>query len=94
MRLEGAMLWTHFGASGPLRDYPGFDQIAQGFSGLMSVTGTAASGPIDGAKVCVMNVSGPDRWRCTTTDAVGARRSPAGTGPETVWTWPASMARV
>ena len=34
-----------FGASGPLRDYPGFDQIAQGFSGLMSVTGTAASGP-------------------------------------------------
>ena len=34
-----------FGATGPLRDYPGFDQIAQGFSGLMSVTGTAASGP-------------------------------------------------
>jgi crotonobetainyl-CoA:carnitine CoA-transferase CaiB-like acyl-CoA transferase len=34
-----------FGASGPMRDYPGFDQIAQGFSGLMSVTGTAASGP-------------------------------------------------
>jgi len=34
-----------FGASGPLRDYPGFDQIAQGMSGLMSVTGTAESGP-------------------------------------------------
>ena len=34
-----------FGASGPMRDYPGFDQIAQGFSGLMSVTGTAESGP-------------------------------------------------
>jgi crotonobetainyl-CoA:carnitine CoA-transferase CaiB-like acyl-CoA transferase len=34
-----------FGASGPMRDTPGFDQIAQGFSGLMSVTGTAASGP-------------------------------------------------
>ena len=34
-----------FGANGPMRDYPGFDQIAQGFSGLMSVTGTAASGP-------------------------------------------------
>jgi crotonobetainyl-CoA:carnitine CoA-transferase CaiB-like acyl-CoA transferase len=34
-----------FGATGPMRDYPGFDQIAQGFSGLMSVTGTAASGP-------------------------------------------------
>lgn len=34
-----------FGSNGPMRDYPGFDQIAQGFSGLMSVTGTAKSGP-------------------------------------------------
>ena len=34
-----------FGSSGPLRDYPGFDQIAQGMSGLMSVTGTKESGP-------------------------------------------------
>jgi CoA:oxalate CoA-transferase len=34
-----------FGASGPMRDFPGFDQIAQGFSGLMSVTGTVQSGP-------------------------------------------------
>jgi crotonobetainyl-CoA:carnitine CoA-transferase CaiB-like acyl-CoA transferase len=34
-----------FGTNGPMRDYPGFDQIAQGFSGLMSVTGTAESGP-------------------------------------------------
>jgi formyl-CoA transferase/CoA:oxalate CoA-transferase len=36
---------TGFGSNGPLRDNPGFDQIAQGFAGLMSVTGTAASGP-------------------------------------------------
>lgn len=42
-----------FGASGPLRDYPGFDQIAQGFSGLMSVTGTAESGPLRvGIAIC------------------------------------------
>jgi len=34
-----------FGASGPYAQRPGFDQIAQGMSGLMSVTGTAASGP-------------------------------------------------
>src|ERR1700683_2778220 len=34
-----------FGSTGPLRDYPGFDQIAQGMSGLMSVTGTEESGP-------------------------------------------------
>jgi CoA:oxalate CoA-transferase len=29
-----------FGATGPYADRPGFDQIAQGMSGLMSVTGT------------------------------------------------------
>ncbi len=34
-----------FGASGPMRDRAGFDQIAQGMSGLMSVTGSAESGP-------------------------------------------------
>ncbi len=34
-----------FGADGPYRDRPGFDQIAQGMSGLMSLTGTEASGP-------------------------------------------------
>ena len=34
-----------FGSNGPMRDHPGFDQIAQGFSGLMSVTGTSESGP-------------------------------------------------
>jgi crotonobetainyl-CoA:carnitine CoA-transferase CaiB-like acyl-CoA transferase len=42
-----------FGASGPLRDFPGFDQIAQGMSGLMSVTGTAESGPMRvGIAIC------------------------------------------
>jgi crotonobetainyl-CoA:carnitine CoA-transferase CaiB-like acyl-CoA transferase len=34
-----------FGPDGPYRDRPGFDQIAQGMSGFMSVTGTAESGP-------------------------------------------------
>jgi len=34
-----------FGGSGPMRDNAGFDQIAQGMSGLMSVTGTRDSGP-------------------------------------------------
>jgi crotonobetainyl-CoA:carnitine CoA-transferase CaiB-like acyl-CoA transferase len=42
-----------FGASGPLRDRPGFDQIAQGMSGLMSVTGTVESGPMrSGVAIC------------------------------------------
>ncbi len=33
-----------FGDSGPAANWPGFDQIAQGYSGLMSVTGTPDSG--------------------------------------------------
>lgn len=36
---------TGFGAGGPMGNYPGFDQIAQGYSGLMSITGQAESGP-------------------------------------------------
>ena len=34
-----------FGPDGPYRDRPGFDQIAQGMSGFMSLTGTSESGP-------------------------------------------------
>ncbi len=34
-----------FGRTGPYADRPGFDQIAQGMSGLMSLTGTPESGP-------------------------------------------------
>lgn len=42
------LIWgsiTGFGSTGPKGDWPGFDQIAQGFSGFMSFTGTAESGP-------------------------------------------------
>lgn len=37
---------TGFGRTGPAGNRPGFDQIAQGYSGLMSVTGAAESGPM------------------------------------------------
>lgn len=37
---------TGFGRDGPYGDRPGVDQIALGMSGLMSVTGTAESGPM------------------------------------------------
>ena len=37
---------TGFGRDGPNADQPGFDQIAQGYSGLMSVTGSPESGPL------------------------------------------------
>lgn len=36
---------TGFGRDGPMGNYPGFDQIAQGYSGLMSLTGQAETGP-------------------------------------------------
>src|SRR5476651_1531311 len=35
-----------FGQDGPYRDRPGFDQIAQGLGGLMSVTGEPGRGPM------------------------------------------------
>jgi crotonobetainyl-CoA:carnitine CoA-transferase CaiB-like acyl-CoA transferase len=35
-----------FGQDGPLRDKPAYDQIVQGLSGLMSVTGDASSAPL------------------------------------------------
>ncbi|HSV60475.1 MAG TPA: CaiB/BaiF CoA-transferase family protein [Variovorax sp.] len=35
-----------FGQSGPLAHRPGFDQIAQGMGGLMSVTGLPGDGPV------------------------------------------------
>jgi formyl-CoA transferase len=35
-----------FGQSGPYRDRPGFDQIAQGMGGLMSITGLPGQGPM------------------------------------------------
>lgn len=34
-----------FGPDGPLGDRPGFDQIAQGYSGLMSITGMPGAAP-------------------------------------------------
>ncbi len=37
---------TGFGRDGPLGERPGFDQIAQGYSGLMSLTGSPESGPM------------------------------------------------
>ncbi len=37
---------TGYGPTGPFADQPSYDQVAQGMSGLMSVTGTTESGPI------------------------------------------------
>jgi formyl-CoA transferase len=35
-----------FGQDGPYRDLPGYDQVAQGLGGLMSITGLPGQGPV------------------------------------------------
>ncbi len=35
-----------YGQDGPYRERPGFDQIAQGMGGLMSITGLPGQGPV------------------------------------------------
>jgi crotonobetainyl-CoA:carnitine CoA-transferase CaiB-like acyl-CoA transferase len=46
-----------FGQDGPYRERPGFDQIAQGMSGLMSVTGQPGQGPMR-AGTAIADISG------------------------------------
>jgi len=49
---------TGFGQEGPMRDAPAYDQIIQGLSGMMSVTGDAHSAPLRAGYPVADTVSG------------------------------------
>lgn len=50
-----------FGQDGPWRDRPAYDQIIQGLSGAMSLTGEADSGPLRAGHPIADKVPGADR---------------------------------
>jgi CoA:oxalate CoA-transferase len=49
---------TGFGQDGPMRDAPAYDQIIQGLSGMMSVTGDAGSAPLRAGYPVADTISG------------------------------------
>ena len=52
-----------FGQNGPLKDSPAYDQIIQGLSGVMSVTGNDESGPLRvGFPMRIRLEGSPLRW--------------------------------
>ncbi len=67
-----------FGADGPLRDWPGFDQIAQGYSGLMSLTGFPDGDPTRTGTAIGDLTSG--MWLTTALFAALLDRERTGTG--------------
>ena len=56
-----------FGQDGPYKERPGVDQIAQGMSGLMSITGEEGRGPMR-VGIAVGDVAGRDVRRGRHTD--------------------------
>ena len=67
-----------FGQSGPMRDRPAYDQIIQGLSGMMSMTGTPETAPLRvGFPICD-TIGG--LVAATAINAALAGRSSSGTG--------------
>ena len=48
-----------FGQNGPMKDAPAYDQIIQGLSGMMSVTGNEDSGPLRAGYPVADTIGGP-----------------------------------
>ena len=69
---------TGFGTEGPYGEWPGFDQIAQGMSGLMSITGYADGEPTRVGVPIGDLVAG--MWTATGISAAIAQRHTTGEG--------------
>ncbi len=69
---------TGFGKDGPAGGQPGFDQIAQGYAGLMSVTGSQESGPTRVGVAIGDQTSG--MWAAIGTLAALMQRNSSGSG--------------
>lgn len=69
---------TGFGAEGPYGEWPGFDQIAQGMSGLMSISGFADGEPTRVGVPIGDLVAG--MWAATGISAAIAQRHSTGKG--------------
>ena len=67
-----------FGASGPLRDQPAYDQIVQGYAGVMSVTGDAASAPLRAGFPVSDTVGGLTTAMAIASALLGAERTGRG----------------
>jgi crotonobetainyl-CoA:carnitine CoA-transferase CaiB-like acyl-CoA transferase len=67
-----------FGASGPLKDRPGYDPLMQAFGGLMSVTGEAAQPPVRVGTSIIDMAAG--MWSVIGVLAALLQRGPSGKG--------------
>jgi len=67
-----------FGASGPLRDQPAYDQIVQGYAGVMSVTGDAESAPLRAGFPVSDTVGGLTAAMAIASALLGAERTGRG----------------
>ena len=66
-----------FGQNGPMKDAPAYDQIIQGLSGMMSVTGNEDSGPLRAGYPVADTIGGPAAFAIA---AALLRRERAGKG--------------
>ncbi|HKN08869.1 MAG TPA: CoA transferase [Pseudomonadota bacterium] len=80
-RIKPALVYCNigaFGASGPLKDRPGYDPLMQAFGGLMSVTGEPAQRPVRVGTSIIDMAAG--MWSVIGVLAALLQRGPSGKG--------------